>query len=140
MWYYLMFEIPHATNFHRISTFQWWRLIFSRDHSVSILVLWWLYIVWWVMLILNHPLFKKFLGIGRFRVIYIQCLLNICSMLLVDIYWRSHDKQLFIQLVVHIVYPTWCFKDWLTNNRVTEIGQQLWKVGAIWRRWALIKK
>ena len=37
---YLMFEIPHATYFYRISNFQWWRLIVGHYYSGRILVLW----------------------------------------------------------------------------------------------------
>ena len=36
----LIFEIPHATNFCRMSTFQLWSLIDGRDHSGGILGLW----------------------------------------------------------------------------------------------------
>ena len=39
-WADIMFEIPHATNFHRMSTFQWWILLsrqYHRDFIESIL-------------------------------------------------------------------------------------------------------
>ena len=41
-----IFEIPHASIFCRISTFQWWSLLVIRDHTCRILSLWWIHIVW----------------------------------------------------------------------------------------------
>ena len=38
-WDDLMFESPHATNFCRMSTFEWWSPLVSRDHSGRILSL-----------------------------------------------------------------------------------------------------
>ena len=49
-WSGLMFEGPHATNFGRVSPFQWWIPPVSRDHggrvwsSRCILLGWWLFI------------------------------------------------------------------------------------------------
>ena len=49
-WADIMFEIPHATNFGGISTFQWWILIVIRDQSGRILRIWLILLVWWVFI------------------------------------------------------------------------------------------
>ena len=53
-WSDIMFEIIHATNYCRMSTFQWWSLIISCNHIVRILGLWWVYLLWKACFILKQ--------------------------------------------------------------------------------------
>ena len=41
-WADIMFEIPHAANLRRMSTFQWRNILVGRDHIVRILSLCWI--------------------------------------------------------------------------------------------------
>ena len=134
-----MSESPHSTNFFRISTFQCWILLVIWYHSVRILVFWWVHTFWWGILILNHSLFKNCLYISKFIVLFLQCLFDIISLLLVIIYQRLHDEDLVIQIVVQFFSILNCGA-WVVKYRITEIGQWLWKFGSICCRWELISE
>ena len=54
------------------------------------------------ILIMNHHLFDKFLDLLKLRVMFVQFILEIISILLVVIYQSFHNEQLGIQLVVRI--------------------------------------
>ena len=76
------------------------------------------------MLILKNQLFDNYLdlgkliiGLGKIRVMFIQCLLDIIIIFLVGIYRRLHDEQHVIQLVVHIVLSTWHWEYLLIKDR-----------------------
>ena len=60
---------------------------------------------------MNHHLFdncfdlsKFVLDIGKLVVVFLHCLIGLISILPVGIYKRFYDEQLFVKLVVHIVF------------------------------------
>ena len=77
-----MFKIPHATNLRRISTFQWWRLFFIQDRSGRILVHWLIHLVRIGSLVLTQNLFDKCLDLRKFKIMFVQFLLDIITTLL----------------------------------------------------------
>ena len=131
-----MFDILHSTNFNIMYTFQWWRIFVSWYHIVRILVLWWFHLVWWGMFSLNQCLCDNCIDLGKFIVMFLQCLIKLFSSLfttlLVVIILNLYYGDQSIQLVLHICFPTQNYEYQVTKERVTQIGWCLWKFGDIW--------
>ena len=138
----LMFQSPHATNFCRLSTVQWWSPHFSRYHSVRAQNIWRILLGWRLFQSLNmirdfcDHCFEVFCELHNFLV---WVLLVGFHLLLVGFNYGLHDDKLFIILVIHIVAYLWSLEAWGMKISITEIEQWLW-FGAIWRRWALMSK
>ena len=56
-WIIFMFDIPHTNIFCRMSTFQWLSLLVRQYHSIVILSLWRILLVWWgsrIFILIHH--------------------------------------------------------------------------------------
>ena len=81
-WAYLVVDSPHATDFFIISTFQYWSLLVIQDSIGRIPGLWWIHMIWRVSLILTHNLVEKCLDFVKFKIVIVQFLLDIITILL----------------------------------------------------------
>ena len=106
-WSDIMFESQHATNFHRITTFRWWRLLVIQYHSVRIMGLQWFHIVWWIILITNHNIFENRIDLGKLRIHLGKLRISFLHFLTVGINWSLYDEELVTQLGVRLIYSTW---------------------------------
>ena len=141
-WADLMFQSPHATNFGRVSTVQWWKPLFIRDHGGRVRSIICILLCWWVCqsIKLIWEYCKRFFEFYcELRHFLIRVLLVGSNILFVGFNCGLNDDELFIILVLHIVGSSWHLEAWCMNRSITEIDQWLW-FGYIWRRWALMIK
>ena len=116
-WAYLMFEIPHAINVFRISTFQGWSPLVSWDRSGIILGLWRIHLVRWGIRNLNliHNIFDHLLELVKLNVLFINFLIRILP---VGINRSWNDEELASLIIIHLVLYTWNIGAWCMKGRI----------------------
>ena len=131
-----MFEIPHATNFHIMVTFQWCICLFSGGHSFRILGLQWVHIAWRIILFLTHHMCENCLDIiyirfrlGKLTIPFLRIILHIVKLI---IYFVNFVSILFRPM--GIMNLEW----WSAESQTKDNGYEIFD--AIWRRWALIRE
>ena len=95
----LRFHIPRV--FKQFPPSSGGDFLFIWDRSVKVLVIWWVQLGWRGILILNQQLCKDCLDIGKFRRMFLQCLLCHIIILPMVINQSLYDEDLVIQLVLY---------------------------------------
>ena len=138
----IMFQSPHANNFCRLYTFQWWIYPVIWYHSGRVRRLWWILLGWRGFQSVNliYDWCENFLELFcELHYLFIIVFLVGSHLLLVGLNCSLHDDELFIRLVLHLVNYFSNLAAWAKDNSITEIEKLLW-FGAICHRWTLMRE